>query len=365
MEMYKYVCNHCGKGFEIETPEAKECPFCFWSSSIKREGEVIKIDSMISNKNNVPGAKALGKFMPSNKWGSAFIGFLFFCGLVVIGAILMAGTAAVSAFLYPIFNVISAAAVMSFFLIILPLSLINSLRSFLAQLTIVLSYVCGVTLWMYSFLVIFNLLGWWAWLLFVWFQAVAPIAATGLLFKKQWAAGGSIILTWIIVYGMRFYSIWLAALYERSLTLPESTSSWGAKVLEKYEKLPEWLRWILFFPLVGLLTLLVGLLLALIFSFAGYFFFVINALVAILCTLFFTKWFAPRWKNRLMMLGLVLRILIGVAIFGVLAYSGEAPNKQAWFEALREAVSLLIGFVVFFKYLRVDSVAKKDETVAL
>ena len=270
METYKYVCSHCGKGFELETPEAKECPFCFWSSSVKREGEVIKIDSMVSKKNNVSGAEASfkskpGKFMPGNKWGSTFIGFLIFCGLMVIGAILIAGAAAVSAFLYPIFNVISAAAVISFFLIILPLSLINSLRSFLAQLTIVLSYVCGVTLWMYSFLVIFNLLGWWAWLLFVWFQAVAPIAAIGLLLKKQWAAGGSIILTLIIVYGMRFYSLWLAALYERSLTLPESTS-WGAKVLEKYEKLPEWLRWILFLPLVGLLSFLVSLLLALIFS---------------------------------------------------------------------------------------------------
>ena len=34
---YRYVCDHCGKKFELETPEAKECPFCFWSSSVKRE----------------------------------------------------------------------------------------------------------------------------------------------------------------------------------------------------------------------------------------------------------------------------------------------------------------------------------------
>ena len=65
-----------------------------------------------------------------------------------------------------------------------------------------------------------------------------------------------------------------------------------------------------------------------------------------------------------MMLGLVLRILIGVVIFGVLTYSGESPNKQAWFEWLREAMSLLIGFVVFFKFLKVESAAKKDETEA-
>jgi len=33
---YPFICDHCGKKFELEVPEAKECPFCFWSSSVKR-----------------------------------------------------------------------------------------------------------------------------------------------------------------------------------------------------------------------------------------------------------------------------------------------------------------------------------------
>jgi hypothetical protein len=36
---YRFLCDHCGKKFELETPEAKECPFCFWTSSVKREDE--------------------------------------------------------------------------------------------------------------------------------------------------------------------------------------------------------------------------------------------------------------------------------------------------------------------------------------
>jgi len=36
---YSFICDHCGKRFELEIPEAKECPFCFWSSSVKREDE--------------------------------------------------------------------------------------------------------------------------------------------------------------------------------------------------------------------------------------------------------------------------------------------------------------------------------------
>lgn len=36
---YRYLCDHCGEKFELETPEAKECPSCFWTSSVKREDE--------------------------------------------------------------------------------------------------------------------------------------------------------------------------------------------------------------------------------------------------------------------------------------------------------------------------------------
>ena len=44
---HRFVCDHCGKKFELEIPEAKECPFCFWSSSVKRE------DALFSEKKSV------------------------------------------------------------------------------------------------------------------------------------------------------------------------------------------------------------------------------------------------------------------------------------------------------------------------
>ena len=34
---YQFVCDHCGKKFELETPQAAECPSCFWTSSVKRD----------------------------------------------------------------------------------------------------------------------------------------------------------------------------------------------------------------------------------------------------------------------------------------------------------------------------------------
>ena len=51
---YPFFCDHCKKRFERETPEAPECPFCFWTSSVQREEEPIsekKKTSCVSPKN--------------------------------------------------------------------------------------------------------------------------------------------------------------------------------------------------------------------------------------------------------------------------------------------------------------------------
>lgn len=58
---FPFICDHCGKKFELETPEAKECPYCFWTSSVKREDELssAKKNGVSSSKNAVsrPGFK--------------------------------------------------------------------------------------------------------------------------------------------------------------------------------------------------------------------------------------------------------------------------------------------------------------------
>ena len=55
---YRFVCSHCGKSFELDTPAAKECPFCYWSSTVKRE------DGDPSQKKKGPAAS---KFSPPVK----------------------------------------------------------------------------------------------------------------------------------------------------------------------------------------------------------------------------------------------------------------------------------------------------------
>jgi hypothetical protein len=83
-----FVCDHCGKKFELETPQAKECPFCFWTSSVKREDELAsaKKNGFTSSKNTVrgPGPKvSSGNFSQSLKF--IFRALLFLIILAAVG----------------------------------------------------------------------------------------------------------------------------------------------------------------------------------------------------------------------------------------------------------------------------------------
>jgi len=149
--------------------------------------------------------------------GSGILGILMFLGFCIIPFIFIFGILKVSEFLYPIISVLAGASIGLFLLIILPLSLFKGLRNHLAGISIVLSHIVGASVFMFSFLTIFYYLGWIAFFLMFMFQIVSPIAAIGLFFKGQWAAGFSIIVGLIFTYGMRFYGIWLASRVEERM----------------------------------------------------------------------------------------------------------------------------------------------------
>lgn len=148
-------------------------------------------------------------------FGTGILGIIIFIGFCIIPFIFIFGALKVSEFLYPIISVLAGASIGLFLLIILPLSLFQSLRNHLAGISILLSHVVGASVFMFSFLTIFYYLGWVAFFLMFMFQIVSPIAAIGLFFKGQWVAGFSIVLGLIFTYGMRFYGIWLATLAEQ------------------------------------------------------------------------------------------------------------------------------------------------------
>lgn len=151
-------------------------------------------------------------------FGSGVLGVLMFLGFILVPFIFIFGILKVSEILYPIISVLGGASIGLFFLIILPLSLFKSLQRHLAGLSIILSYVVGVSVFMFSFLTIFYYLGWIAIFFMFVFHLVAPIAAIGLFIKAEWTAGFSLILGIIFTYGMRFYGVWLSTKVEERLS---------------------------------------------------------------------------------------------------------------------------------------------------
>lgn len=149
--------------------------------------------------------------------GSGILGILMFLGFMIVPFIFIFGILKVSEFLYPVISVLVGASIGLFLLIILPLSLFKNLQGHLAGLSLILSYVVGASVFMFSFLMIFYYLGWIAIFFMFMFNFVAPIAMIGLFFKGQWVAGFSLLLGIIFTYGMRFYGIWLVSRAEERM----------------------------------------------------------------------------------------------------------------------------------------------------
>ena len=81
---YRFVCDHCGKKFELEIPEAKECPFCFWSSSVKREDELVSEKKSFSRSSKEAASKS-GRKVSSGNLKHLFRALLFFAILAAVG----------------------------------------------------------------------------------------------------------------------------------------------------------------------------------------------------------------------------------------------------------------------------------------
>jgi len=146
--------------------------------------------------------------------GSMLFVITFSLGALLIGVIFFVGIAKVSAILYPLVSAIAGISILAFIFLVLPLSLFQSFRPFLSGASVVISMIWGVSVWMFSFLVICGVLGFWGIAMLFFFQVVTPIAAIGLFFKGQWITGGSLLLSLAIVYGIRMYGLWLANLYD-------------------------------------------------------------------------------------------------------------------------------------------------------
>jgi len=142
-------------------------------------------------------------------FGKYTFGLTGLATIVLALAAFFYGFTAIIKFLFPLFAALSVISCGIFLCLILPLSLIQHLRPQLSRTALILSLICGISVWMYSFLIIIGYLGWLALFLFFLFYSIVPFAALGLFLSGQVVQGLALCAGLAMTYLMRFYSFWL------------------------------------------------------------------------------------------------------------------------------------------------------------
>jgi len=120
-------------------------------------------------------------------------------------------------------------------------------------------------------------------------------------------------------------------------------------MIDRYERLPEWVRWLLLLPLSAGLTFVELCLLSLIRQDD---FTLINSAAATVTFAWLLHELAPRWKNRFVVASLIFRMIFSVATVSLVFILGATPDRTTWFEIGRELLGWAAGWFVYFSVFR-------------
>lgn len=120
-------------------------------------------------------------------------------------------------------------------------------------------------------------------------------------------------------------------------------------MIDRYERLPEWVRWLLLIPLSAGLTFIELCLLLLIRQDD---FTLINSAAATVTFAWLLHELAPRWKNRFVVASLIFRMIFSVATVSLVFILGATPDRTTWFEIGRELLGWAAGWFVYFSVFR-------------
>jgi CheY-like chemotaxis protein len=163
---------------------------------------VVWISKYIRNKN----------MQKIKDFSSMIFGVLIVVGILFIIGFLIEGGEYISEKVYPYINGIGSIIFTFDILVFLPLSFFKKTRVFSVYAFLISSYVFGVGMWFFSFIVTYALWGWLGILigLFLMGVGVMPVAVVASLFAGQWAVLFNLLFGFALTYGTRAYSIHLA-----------------------------------------------------------------------------------------------------------------------------------------------------------
>jgi hypothetical protein len=143
-------------------------------------------------------------------------GIIIMLVIVFIPFIFIKGGVWLSAKVYPWLVIIMNFSMVISLFILSPLSFFKKTRGIAGVGLIYLSYVFGVTLWVWSFFLTYTLWGTIALIigLFIMGLGVIPIAILATIFNGAWSELGHLILGIVMTFGTRFFGAYIATRHE-------------------------------------------------------------------------------------------------------------------------------------------------------
>lgn len=134
-------------------------------------------------------------------------------GVFLISWLFLYGSVWVSDKIYPWLVTGSGLALGVVIFLLLPLAFIRKTRAVSGIGIIVVSYIFGLTLWVFGLLLTYDLWGFIAVFigLFMFGVGVIPMAMLATLFKGMWSTFGELVLLTVLTFGTRFAGAWIVS----------------------------------------------------------------------------------------------------------------------------------------------------------
>jgi hypothetical protein len=151
--------------------------------------------------------------------GGFVLGVVLLLAFLILVDLFLYGSAWLSEKVLPVLNLIVAVTFYFLLLVFLPLSIFRKCRAWCATPFVLWSYLCGLSLWMFSLLVTLNLWGFVAAIIGLLFMGVGilPVALLACIFKGEWSIFFLMILQLVLLIGCRFFGLYLAGKAEQEV----------------------------------------------------------------------------------------------------------------------------------------------------
>ncbi len=150
--------------------------------------------------------------------GSIILGIAVLIALIFVSALFILGTATVSEKVLPFLNVATIISLIFCVIVLLPLLIVRATRFIPVWGLFIASYVFGVDVWMYGFLVTFDL--WGAGGVFAGLLlgvvGIVPLGIIAAALHALWSTVGELAFGIAITYGARMFAVFLAATLDRA-----------------------------------------------------------------------------------------------------------------------------------------------------